>query len=72
MNGWQPIETAPKDGTEILIRSKWGNIRHVRWNPDLWQGCWSPPDDELLAINPHFGMQPHWMPLPEPPEVSSQ
>lgn len=70
---WNPIETAPKDGTRILavedgnvLAVIWGN-RRVDYNdifcslPDgwvIWNGDIGP-----VAINPT-----HWMPLPEPPE----
>lgn len=32
---WQPIETAPKDGTRILIREKGGRVQVARW-ADNW------------------------------------
>lgn len=70
---WQPIATAPKDGTWIIgyrPRSFDGepDYLHMHWyvsaTPELceWQGYeW--------AI-PHWSDQPtHWMPLPNPPAL---
>ncbi len=59
---WQPIETAPKDGTQILILR--GHILQVRWyktTKEWGQRYWSIPK--------WFEEQPtHWMPLPACPE----
>lgn len=62
--GWQPIETAPKDGTPIIaVRDEWVRAREVAW---YWDAR-SP--DEPAAFRPKYsGGQPsHWMPLPAPP-----
>jgi len=72
---WQPIETAPKDGTNILLLidewaiegywrlSKWPS-GSPRWDviglPSHGCGCCSEPDPEPT----------HWMPLPDAPEES--
>lgn len=29
---WQPIETAPKDGTCIIVKSGVGSVHSVRWS----------------------------------------
>ena len=64
---WQPIETAPKDGTDILAfrpRPKRSSTVHgiisVRWSwlSDKWVSNWA---------NKDVGQITHWMPLPEPP-----
>lgn len=69
-SGWQPIATAPRDGTEF----------------QTWLGFWEPrcrfkPDTETLEIwgradydmddwvtVPHLTAT-HWRPLPEPPNT---
>jgi len=61
MNEWQSIETAPKDGSDILTCARFGGIS-VRY--------WGVGDDDEMAWQPRIrGCFPtHWMPLPKPPE----
>lgn len=75
---WQPIETAPKDGREIIV---WG-VRGGDWGytePEwTWTGArWSGGSLSVPAgwyetkATPRYsnGFSPtHWMPLPEPPK----
>lgn len=61
MSEWQPIETAPKDGTDILVGFA-GQDRPpvvVGWFDD-WL--------EYDSVNILKGKPTHWMPLPEPPQ----
>jgi hypothetical protein len=75
---WQPIETAPKDGTEILACrmhedclvvmgvTSWGICRS---RPDGYIAgdglpIWRAYDPSFLFPTPTF-----WMPLPEPPKT---
>lgn len=59
-DGWQPIETAPKDGTRVLtFRVKFREAMAVAWfDGEEWRpvhgSAWPDPT--------------HWMPLPEPPK----
>jgi Protein of unknown function (DUF551) len=65
MSEWQPIESAPKDGSEILLAVGGGQRMVVGFyigdlRPEFpWQGL------DVVA----FGRNAitHWMPLPEPP-----
>jgi hypothetical protein len=64
---WQPIETAPKDGTPILITrpTEWQceeGWHVVRWDDDWWQVHDGKFDCPLRGPDPT-----HWMPLPVPP-----
>ena len=66
---WQPIETAPKDGTLILVwdgrqafSGFWGRVSHPL-NPLGWVGG-------HCQIN-HITQPTHWMPLPSPPQTGS-
>ena len=66
--GWQPIETAPKDGDGILlfIPGYPGEVQAATWNDrrDAWclYGC-----DSLAFDFDEDDVPTHWMPLPEPP-----
>jgi len=69
MGEWQPIETAPRDGTEVLIfeaRHSFGYDYAVgkfvlRWDGDTIGG-WSNRNSSSAYNHPT-----HWQPLPLPP-----
>lgn len=75
---WQPIETAPRDGTEILI-GKWkerGGFRFCRSSWEHFPGNsmegeqsydWWACDDDHNDITEDEGPT-HWRPLPAPPK----
>ena len=59
---WQPIETAPRDGTHILVfNAPFGEVWQVSRRADQWVCV----DDEVLGDD---NQVTHWMPLPEPPQ----
>lgn len=58
---WQPIDTAPKDGTYVLLIRATQKIPTVAfWNRDLQ--TWDDGDffDNINGLT-------HWQPLPDPP-----
>jgi hypothetical protein len=71
---WQPIETAPKDGTKILIC---GGTYGCEFSPFEFYNAQN-NDDPLIVIwccnrkefcEGDFHYHPtHWMPLPPPPK----
>lgn len=70
MAEWQPIETAPKDGTSILVWPYWSDEKpaQVQWR-DMKRtpGRW-----EISTSYFCYGANPtHWMPLPEPPVLKT-
>jgi hypothetical protein len=64
---WQPIETAPKDGNEILVKVR-GQDTYVvvAWDDEDGK---SPihPWATLDGPNYHADTFSHWMKIPEPP-----
>lgn len=73
---WQPIETAPRDGTEIL--AVWfehpdrPDYSIVEWSERGWVGkC---DGSKAIESEGYWGTKyrtpfvTHWMPLPEPPK----
>ena len=76
--GWAAIETAPKDGTRLLL---WCNGLEVGyWSTSLWaprpkgsplgkqDGAWIIYENrsDTIRLTPT-----HWMPLPFPPDTDS-
>ena len=62
VHGWQPINTAPMDGSAVLLWP-WngmvaGDARMGSWNGYSW-------DDG--DFHDDMGDMTHWMPLPSPP-----
>ena len=78
---WQPIETAPKDGTWMLVACGWHRededadlddwCRIVRWaGEERYKGYpWATMDPEGIEIGGTIreNIPTHWMPLPPPP-----
>ncbi|MXP42947.1 DUF551 domain-containing protein [Allopontixanthobacter sediminis] len=70
---WQPIETAPKDGTWIVVyddRFKHSEASYLiaRWHRALkvWSGTSNSQGRFALWHD-----ATHWMPLPAPPETAN-
>jgi len=75
---WQPIETAPKDGTPH-VRGLWV-CDATSGYPLYWQvdaGCEHTDDGDWILSDGytsgwHADDYSHWMPLPEPPQYSTE
>lgn len=83
MSEWQPIETAPKDGTRFLAfvpdqEDCIAAIAVAFWNPGSPSVNFKPTEDpdlwrRTITENGHFELEggwyfpTHWMPLPDPP-----
>jgi hypothetical protein len=76
---WQPIETAPKDGTNVLLWEKYSITPFVGYwlscgNSGFWyadlehvdaEGGW---DGAIAVSKVDQEFVSHWMPLPPPPK----
>lgn len=76
---WQPIETAPKDGSSILLWGTWaGEIHGIAKHPCVDIGRWDGgnsdfPGEEWWTLDTGdcytCWMKPtHWAPIPVPPK----
>ena len=76
MSKWQPIETAPKDGTKILGYGlceyvwrpieKCEKIIFIAYHNSSWgDGWYFDINDEDGSVVAHLT---HWIPLPKPPK----
>ena len=64
--GWQPIETAPKNNTEVLVYSKeFGVAKAVRFDEGSYEVV-----TEQTCCRDYYKDVTHWMQLPEPPETT--
>lgn len=77
MGEWQPIETAPKDGSSVLLTAfdegemfetwvmMWGHIKKNPLFPSK-TGMWMTPDGMITWNGSHNeGGPTHWKPLSE-------
>jgi hypothetical protein len=74
VDGWQPIETAPKDGTSILVYGLPSRHPHLQsWfeAPTRIVAQWDQIDEAFCIAGGDwcgpFVPATHWMPLPAPP-----
>ena len=80
MSEWKPIETAPKDGTDVyVINTKWllpvpayfvgrDYLEREYGDPEYMEDGWY-PSFKFLFDMPEITLSPtHWMPLPTPPQ----
>ena len=78
MSDWLPIETAPRNGSMVLVarkRSRWEGylapgsrrgclVETAYYSPRI--GCW-----RVGRSTTHESELSHWMPLPTPPQNAS-
>lgn len=84
---WQPIETAPKNGTVVLIYRKieaeyaaegWAEGSKPGEMLCVWEARWCEPDfsEGYWADPGDMGRvmddPTHWMPLPSPPSIGER
>lgn len=70
---WEPIETAPKDGSRILVFGPMEDGDELRPDPPCTDvGMWDDFDHKWMVENVSalgtYCRATHWMPLPPPPE----
>lgn len=72
---WHPMETAPKDGTNVLLVNRRGNIASGLWQEGLngrytgWYLRGNSSGQPDTFFNHHHGPT-HWKPWPDLPEPS--
>lgn len=69
--GWQPIETAPRDGAPVLLwlpdadRGQ-PSVECAQWWGDCW---WTNGGPNAGQDMDEWAKATHWMPLPNPPSA---
>jgi hypothetical protein len=73
--GWRDIESAPRDGTPVLVFSPYKDINEptnvivARFNSFGDEEWWEPCENLLRDVSGAIEPAPtHWMPLPQTPE----
>lgn len=77
MHDWQPIETAPRDGTEVLLTwmeadGQPQDIVGLAWDPEKENGffpgvvgMWSAKSGNYTWCDAHGYGPTHWAPIPK-------
>ena len=66
---WQPIETAPKDGTSVLVCRV--NTKPEAAVQPIRTDWWSNHYEQWMKSNA-YSQPTHWMPLPPPPREAGK
>jgi Protein of unknown function (DUF551) len=69
---WHPIETAPKDGTAVILCGRYNDVSIAAWHGNGW---WIEADGRRAVESQSdfgtehltFDLPTHWMPVPTPP-----
>lgn len=76
LQGWQPIETAPKDGTDLLIFDPRMPVCTAYWSDSVWASVNNPTRgqgggwvQEVHRSDTFVYSPTHWMPLPPAPTM---
>lgn len=77
MSEWQPIETAPYNTPVLVVESPVFSIAILRGDPDdpdfdHWEATADGQEVNQCHSCGYVIFPTHWMPLPEPPEVSDE
>lgn len=65
LSQWQPIETIPKDGTEVIARyGRQGNVKKLVFYNTV-HNFWSSKGEAVLGLMENAT---EWMSIPEPPK----
>lgn len=80
MMEWRTIDSAPRDGTRVLVVDSKGNIDCAKYEPDSYEyeqfvrtakdgNVYRTVKEECGWWDSGISIAPtHWMPLPEPPK----
>lgn len=73
MSGWLPIESAPKDGTRIIVTAIHPVANACVGEAFGFQDAWwwasgDPTADRFAKPIEATSRVTHWMPLPDPPQ----
>jgi hypothetical protein len=63
-DGWRTIESAPKDGTRVLVYRPRVVYDGITWMPEIDKDRWS---GSSWWESRRIQQPTHWMPLPSPP-----
>lgn len=74
---WRPIETAPRDGTKVLLYCPTRGVVGGRWSDNRYaktpRPYWSNDLERLYGVQAtRFDQPTHWLPLPDPPTPDPQ
>lgn len=74
MDEWREIETAPRDGTDILLFYPPARVILSRWlHTEIYHNGVKTSEDRSwttpFMVLSGRGSPTHWMPLPEPPST---